>query len=196
VNVFSGTASCVSEDKFVGSKACGFVPCAIVALDSIGWDIKGVFVRIFRHVLWVQQQHEKRRKKRDYVDGRSVSPYSQYISEVAPSASEPHGQPHYRAIPSVSFPDPLFREQWYLCADFHSYKTRHCYNLVLPTNRLGRTNSEDIKLYNVLPDEVRSLQLSRFKCKLKSVLTRAWISSFQKYYALARDRQAFLNKFN
>ncbi|CAH1972323.1 unnamed protein product [Acanthoscelides obtectus] len=39
------------------------------------------------------------------------------------------------------------------CADFHSYNTTHCNNLVLPTNRLGRTNSEDIKLYNALPDE-------------------------------------------
>ncbi|CAH1968774.1 unnamed protein product [Acanthoscelides obtectus] len=61
---------------------------------------------------------------------------------------------------------------------------------------LARTNSEEIKLYNALPDEVRSLQLSRFKCKLKSVLTRACIYSFEEYYALARDRQAFLTKLN
>ncbi|CAH1983770.1 unnamed protein product [Acanthoscelides obtectus] len=39
------------------------------------------------------------------------------------------------------------------CADFHSYNTSHCNNLVLPTNRLARTNSEEIKLYNALPDE-------------------------------------------
>nr|CAI5824673.1 unnamed protein product [Callosobruchus analis] len=77
-------------------------------------SLRSYFSKEHQKVLWVQQQHEKRRRKRDYVDGPSVSPYSQYISEVAPSASEPHGQPHYRAIPSVSFPDPLFREQWYL----------------------------------------------------------------------------------
>ncbi|CAH1985822.1 unnamed protein product [Acanthoscelides obtectus] len=82
------------------------------------------------------------------------------------------------------------------CSDFYSYNTRNCNKLVLPTNRLARTNSEEIKIYNGLPDELRSLQLSRFKCKLKPVLTRACIYSFEEYYALARDRQAFLTKLN
>lgn len=65
-------------------------------------------------VHWVQQQHEKKRRKRDYVLGPSVSPYTEYISEVAPDARPVHGHPRYRAAPVVTFPDPLFREQWYL----------------------------------------------------------------------------------
>lgn len=66
-------------------------------------------------VHWVQQQHEKKRRKRDFANQPSISPFSQFIGEIAPSAEHPaHGQPHYRAIPSVTFPDPLFREQWYL----------------------------------------------------------------------------------
>ncbi|XP_060524028.1 furin-like protease 2 [Cylas formicarius] len=65
-------------------------------------------------VRWVQQQHEKKRKKRDYIADPSTSPFSNLFSGVAPDA-RPHGQPHYRAAtPAVSFPDPLFREQWYL----------------------------------------------------------------------------------
>lgn len=66
-------------------------------------------------VHWVQQQHEKKRRKRDFANEPSISPFSQFIGEIAPSAEHhAHGQPHYRAIPSVTFPDPLFREQWYL----------------------------------------------------------------------------------
>ncbi|CAG9822494.1 unnamed protein product, partial [Phaedon cochleariae] len=65
-------------------------------------------------VLWVQQQHEKKRKKRDFSQDPSLSPFSQFVSEVAPSASAFHGQPRYRAVPPHLFPDPLFREQWYL----------------------------------------------------------------------------------
>ncbi|XP_056639377.1 furin-like protease 2 isoform X2 [Diorhabda sublineata] len=67
-------------------------------------------------VKWFEQQREKIRKKRDFDDGPSVPTFGQFISEVAPSASADsfHGQPRYRAVPSVSFPDPLFKEQWYL----------------------------------------------------------------------------------
>lgn len=67
-------------------------------------------------IKWFEQQREKIRKKRDFGDGPSVSTFSQYISEVAPSASADsfHGQPRFRAVSSVSFPDPLFKEQWYL----------------------------------------------------------------------------------
>ncbi|XP_050300640.1 furin-like protease 2 [Anthonomus grandis grandis] len=65
-------------------------------------------------ILWVQQQHEKKRKKRDYVSSTpSPSIFSQYFTGVAPEAQS-HGQPHYRAVPDVAFPDPLYREQWYL----------------------------------------------------------------------------------
>ncbi|KAG5893251.1 hypothetical protein JTB14_019610 [Gonioctena quinquepunctata] len=66
-------------------------------------------------VLWVQQQHEKKRRKRDFSNGPSTPAFSQFISEVAPSAADAlHGQPRYRAASTVSFPDPLFREEWYL----------------------------------------------------------------------------------
>lgn len=77
-----------------------------------------MYVIVFQ-VHWVQQQHEKKRRKRDYVvdgGGPSISPYSEYISEVAPDA-RPHGHPRYRAAPVVTFPDPLFREQWYLVSN-------------------------------------------------------------------------------
>lgn len=63
----------------------------------------------------MQQQHEKKRRKRDFAEEPSFSPDSHYLSAIAPSAHEPvHGQPHSRAIASLSFPDPLFKEQWYL----------------------------------------------------------------------------------
>ncbi|KAK9694812.1 hypothetical protein QE152_g33272 [Popillia japonica] len=61
-------------------------------------------------VQWVQQQHEKRRKKRDYTFP-SVSPFAQYFGSVAPSARH-HGHPRYRATSFKNFPDPLFKEQW------------------------------------------------------------------------------------
>lgn len=62
-------------------------------------------------VHWVQQQHEKRRRKRDY-EIASISPFAQFLSAVAPGTK--HGHPRYRAVPSRAFPDPLFKEQWYL----------------------------------------------------------------------------------
>jgi proprotein convertase subtilisin/kexin type 5 len=65
-------------------------------------------------VQWVQQQHEKKRKKRDYVFRPSVTPFSQYFSAAAPGALPSHGHPRYRAAPVGEFPDPLFKEQWYL----------------------------------------------------------------------------------
>lgn len=66
-------------------------------------------------VHWVQQQHEKRRKKRDYDPTPSASPFVQYFSVVAPNANTGrHGQPKYRAAPARSFNDPLYKEQWYL----------------------------------------------------------------------------------
>ncbi|XP_065170470.1 furin-like protease 2 isoform X2 [Atheta coriaria] len=77
-------------------------------------------------IQWVQQQHEKKRKKRDYVQP-STSPFVQYFGGVAPGAGiggpgvaatagpSRHGQPRYRAaVPARAFPDPLFKEQWYL----------------------------------------------------------------------------------
>lgn len=68
---------------------------------------------ILFQVHWVQQQHEKKRRKRDYVTNPSLSQFGQLFTGVAPGA-QTHGQPHYRAVPGVAFPDPLFKEQWYL----------------------------------------------------------------------------------
>lgn len=61
----------------------------------------------------MQQQHEKKRKKRDYVSNPSAAPLRELFTQVAPGA-EAHGHPHYRDTASGSFPDPLFKEQWYL----------------------------------------------------------------------------------
>ncbi|KAL1508965.1 hypothetical protein ABEB36_003778 [Hypothenemus hampei] len=75
--------------------------------------LKYLKVLLITKVHWVQQQHEKKRTKRDYVANPSASPFSHIFTRVAPGA-QPHGQPHYRAVPGVAFPDPLFSEQWYL----------------------------------------------------------------------------------
>lgn len=64
-------------------------------------------------VHWAQQQHEKRRKKRDYaVPTAAASTFTQYLSAIAPQAA-PHGRQRYRAATNT-FPDPLYKEQWYL----------------------------------------------------------------------------------
>ncbi|XP_045465314.1 furin-like protease 2 isoform X1 [Harmonia axyridis] len=60
-------------------------------------------------VVWVQQQHEKRRRKRDYALPTTFDTYPNDESEFLP-----HSRLHYRAIPGINFPDPLFKEQWYL----------------------------------------------------------------------------------
>lgn len=62
---------------------------------------------------WVQQQHEKVRKKRDYNTDYYTQQFGElggYLRDVAPSS-----RVHYRdAGPHNIFPDPLFKEQWYL----------------------------------------------------------------------------------
>lgn len=69
-------------------------------------------------VLWVQQQHEKKRSKRDFVDDRGFSSFagSDLSSLYEPQELSPAHHPHYRgAGPApLVFPDPLFKEQWYL----------------------------------------------------------------------------------
>lgn len=64
-------------------------------------------------VHWVEQQHEKKRRKRDYVLGPSERPFEKYINLDGTEVTG-HGRPHYRAVSTFSFPDPLFKEQWYL----------------------------------------------------------------------------------
>lgn len=81
-------------------------------------------------VRWMQQQHEKIRKKRDYStfdqdfvrfpDPRSIAPGSQRVN--------------YRDTGSHNiFPDPLFKEQWYLVSrvcvvsSFYPFAPAHGY---------------------------------------------------------------------
>ncbi|CAB3260596.1 unnamed protein product, partial [Arctia plantaginis] len=59
-------------------------------------------------VRWFEQQREKRRVKRDY------SPYERASFSQLSRRLQSH-RPHYRALNSgLFFPDPLFKEQWYL----------------------------------------------------------------------------------
>lgn len=67
-----------------------------------------IFIISFQ-VHWVQQQHEKKRRKRDFES--SAAPFA-FFSGVAPAAR--HNHPRYRAVTGRSFPDPLFKEEWYL----------------------------------------------------------------------------------
>ncbi|XP_063223097.1 furin-like protease 2 isoform X2 [Bacillus rossius redtenbacheri] len=63
-------------------------------------------------VAWVQQQHEKVRKKRDFEDFQSFSDFPSFFGGSG-AASQRHVQ--YRGIGARDlFPDPLYKEQWYL----------------------------------------------------------------------------------
>ncbi|KDR23422.1 Furin-like protease 2 [Zootermopsis nevadensis] len=80
------------------------------------WDYKANFdpVYIWISVHWVQQQHEKRRAKRDYPDP-SFPAFGDYPSFFGTGSQDQQHQPQYRGIsPHNVFPDPLFKEQWYL----------------------------------------------------------------------------------
>ncbi|RZF37214.1 hypothetical protein LSTR_LSTR011064, partial [Laodelphax striatellus] len=70
-----------------------------------------------RKVLWVQQQHEKVRIKRDFGDSFSSfgSDFSSFYGDSDVQVSASH-HPHYRGAPGgpTVFPDPLYKEQWYL----------------------------------------------------------------------------------
>lgn len=68
-------------------------------------------------VRWVQQQHEKIRKKRDYqkvrFPGAASSRVADPLSVLRSIAQQSHLQ--YRNTDShLTFPDPLFKEQWYM----------------------------------------------------------------------------------
>lgn len=68
-------------------------------------------------VRWVQQQHEKIRKKRDFQRIKFPEPSSSLRSDpLALLRSIATGsQIKYRSTDShLIFPDPLFKEQWYL----------------------------------------------------------------------------------
>ncbi|XP_034833385.1 furin-like protease 2 isoform X2 [Maniola hyperantus] len=57
-------------------------------------------------VKWFEQQREKRRVKRDYNQDSLLSQISRRLS--------PHRARHRAITSSPFFPDPLFKEQWYL----------------------------------------------------------------------------------
>ncbi|KAJ6635365.1 Furin-like protease 2 [Pseudolycoriella hygida] len=64
-------------------------------------------------VRWVQQQHEKVRKKRDYASELNyprLSNYGGLLRNVAPQTRVQYRDTSVHNI----FPDPLFKEQWYL----------------------------------------------------------------------------------
>lgn len=71
-------------------------------------------------VRWVQQQHEKIRKKRDYqkvrFPGAASSRVADPLSVLRSIAQQSHIQ--YRNTDShLIFPDPLFKEQWYMVSN-------------------------------------------------------------------------------
>lgn len=85
----------------------------MVAITITGSYFIGFKYYIFFQVQWVQQQHEKKRLKRDYQDQ-----YRGYPWHAAPGpavVTAPLHRTRYRALAAQNiFPDPLFKEQWYL----------------------------------------------------------------------------------
>lgn len=71
---------------------------------------------IFFQVHWFQQQHERRRLKRDY---QYISPqWIPSVSGASPEITPPVHRTRYRALGAQNiFPDPLFKEQWYLVSN-------------------------------------------------------------------------------
>uniref|UniRef100_A0A1B6CCM9 furin n=1 Tax=Clastoptera arizonana TaxID=38151 RepID=A0A1B6CCM9_9HEMI len=66
-------------------------------------------------VRWVQQQHEKKRHKRDFRDEfSSFGDFSSFFGGNTQNLGV-HHHPQYRGVSTPNiFPDPLFKEQWYL----------------------------------------------------------------------------------
>lgn len=95
-------------------------------------------------VKWMQQQHEKVRRKRDgpYQDLPTYSPYNLlrqhggYVVDPNPHLSfspesislASHSQRmEYRDVSShFIFPDPLFKEQWYLVSKVCNHLSFKC----------------------------------------------------------------------
>lgn len=80
-----------------------------------------VFLFVFTQVKWVQQQHERKRVKRDFSSPSfpSFASFFGGFSQGSSGGSSSHHN-HHRAIgPYNIFPDPLFKEQWYMvCSKF------------------------------------------------------------------------------
>lgn len=82
------------------------------------------YIYISFQVRWVQQQHEKIRKKRDFQRIKFPEPSSSLRSDpLALLRSIATGsQIKYRSTDShLIFPDPLFKEQWYLVSYYYGY---------------------------------------------------------------------------
>lgn len=79
-----------------------------------------IFLKNLFKVRWVMQQHEKIRKKRDYTKvGSSPIKFPDYTRAVDPLSllrnSAPQSRLQYRNTDAhLIFPDPLFKEQWYM----------------------------------------------------------------------------------
>jgi hypothetical protein len=72
-------------------------------------------------VLWVQQQHIKRRVKRDFLDqfptyNPPTNFDSLFSSAAQPRAAVPYQRQAFRGARPF-FSDPLFKEQWYMVSD-------------------------------------------------------------------------------
>jgi hypothetical protein len=75
-----------------------------------------VYFSFITQVRWFQQQHEKIRKKRDFQRVKFPGPANGRTDPLAFLRSiASHSQIQYRSTDShLIFPDPLFKEQWYL----------------------------------------------------------------------------------
>ncbi|KAK0074805.1 hypothetical protein PV326_012160, partial [Microctonus aethiopoides] len=73
---------------------------------------------VYECIPWFQQQHEKRRKKRDFdiPSGFSFGDYPGLFDDVTPTRFRQalHNQRNRGAPNNNLFPDPLYKEQWYL----------------------------------------------------------------------------------
>lgn len=80
------------------------------------------FVSTFQ-VHWFQQQHERVRKKRDYAaDLYSYQQKYGLLRSIAPSS-----RIQYRQVSEpLFFPDPFFKEQWYLVSTQFPYFLFYC----------------------------------------------------------------------
>lgn len=97
------------------------------------------FVLIFVHfqVRWFQQQHEKVRKKRDYT-----ADYYNYQKFGLLRSIAPQSRLQYRQVGEpLFFPDPFFKEQWYLVSwthmpfSFFIGKWKHPENQIINNNQ-------------------------------------------------------------
>lgn len=77
----------------------------------------------FRQIHWFEQQHEKRRLKRDYTPEPPRAARAGYPLWGRTQAQQ--GQ-RFRALSAINiFPDPLFKEQWYLVSRLYCTHVSH-----------------------------------------------------------------------